>query len=144
MEMLGDINLQWLVHFMFGMCLASTNTSHPSKDHHKFYEFHILLILFLTSTRRNAAFTPVHAVLLFITLDLSGWFFFPLKSWNSSTEWKTNYLSFLLFNAFNYQGWECGNNPNNVVSDDTEFLQTIYLRPKGQQFSIHCTIYREP
>lgn len=72
--MLADINLQRLVDFMFGMCLASTNTSHPSKDHHKFYKFHILLILFLVSTQGNAAFTPVHAVLIFKTLDLSGWF----------------------------------------------------------------------
>lgn len=143
--MLADINLQRLVDFMFGMCLASTNTSHPSKDHHKFYKFHILLILFLVSTQGNAAFTPVHAVLIFKTLDLSGWFPPPPtpKSWNSSTEWKTNHLSFLLFNAFNYQGWECGNNPSNV-SDDTEFSQTIYLRPEGQQFSIHSMIYREP
>lgn len=70
--MLGDINLQWLVDFTLGMCLASTHTSHPSKDHHKFYKFHILLILFLTSTQRNAEFTGVHAALLFITLDLLG------------------------------------------------------------------------
>lgn len=70
--MLGDINLQQRVDFVFGMCLPSTNTSHPSKDHYKFYKFHILLILFLTSTQRNAAFTPVHAALLFITLDPSG------------------------------------------------------------------------
>lgn len=57
---------------MFGMCPASTNTWHPSKDHDKFDKFHILLILFLTSTQRNVAFIPVRAALLFITLDPLG------------------------------------------------------------------------